>query len=90
MATPEPLNYTQEQWASIIDEAYKNLPAEYPIYPCPKPASPEFAKLIDHTLLKLDATPEQIDRLCEEAREYKFKVPLMSSLLFLEFVGLKA
>jgi len=32
----------------------------------------EIAALIDHTLLKADATPEQIKRLCQEAREYAF------------------
>lgn len=31
------------------------------------------AKYIDHTLLKADATKEQIDKLCAEAAEYKFK-----------------
>jgi len=30
------------------------------------------ASLIDHTLLKPEATPEQIRKLCEEARQYKF------------------
>jgi deoxyribose-phosphate aldolase len=30
------------------------------------------AGLIDHTLLKADATQEQIKKLCEEAREYNF------------------
>ncbi|KAK7537251.1 uncharacterized protein J3D65DRAFT_553509 [Phyllosticta citribraziliensis] len=30
------------------------------------------AKLIDHTLLKLDATEEQVKTLCEEARTEKF------------------
>jgi len=32
----------------------------------------ELARLIDHTLLKADATEEQIRRLCAEAREYNF------------------
>lgn len=32
----------------------------------------EVASLIDHTLLKPDATPEQIAQLCREAREYNF------------------
>ncbi|KAK3070616.1 hypothetical protein LTS18_015054 [Coniosporium uncinatum] len=32
------------------------------------------AKYIDHTLLKLDATEQQIDKLCDEAKEYAFKV----------------
>lgn len=32
----------------------------------------EIARMIDHTLLKPDATPDQIARLCQEAREYGF------------------
>ncbi len=32
----------------------------------------ELARLIDHTLLKPDATADQIDRLCDECREYGF------------------
>lgn len=31
-----------------------------------------YNKLIDHTLLKQDATPEQILKLCEEAKTYDF------------------
>lgn len=30
------------------------------------------ARMIDHTLLKPEATPDQIDVLCAEAREYEF------------------
>lgn len=33
----------------------------------------ELAKYIDHTLLKADATEEQIEKLCQEAAEYNFK-----------------
>ena len=32
----------------------------------------EFNKLFDHTLLKPDATEEQIKRLCAEAKEFDF------------------
>ena len=32
----------------------------------------KYNKLIDHTLLKQDATPEQICKLCEEAKEFDF------------------
>jgi deoxyribose-phosphate aldolase len=32
----------------------------------------EVVKLIDHTLLKPEATDEEIEKLCAEAREYKF------------------
>lgn len=36
------------------------------------PHDPSVAKLIDHTLLKPDATPDQIAQLCYEARKYGF------------------
>lgn len=36
------------------------------------PADVEIARLIDHTLLKPDATPDQIAQLCFEARTYGF------------------
>ncbi len=32
----------------------------------------DLARYIDHTLLKPEATPAQIDKLCDEAREYSF------------------
>jgi deoxyribose-phosphate aldolase len=32
----------------------------------------DLARFIDHTLLRPDATAEEIDRLCEEAREFEF------------------
>ena len=49
----------------------------------------QYNKLIDHTLLKQDATPEQIMKLCFEAKEYDFMsvcvnpayVPLAHELL---------
>ena len=34
--------------------------------------SAQLAKFIDHTLLKPEATGEQIDRLCQEAKKYEF------------------
>jgi deoxyribose-phosphate aldolase len=36
------------------------------------PQNLDLAKMIDHTLLKPDATPEQIAQLCFEARKYGF------------------
>jgi len=49
----------------------------------------KYNKLIDHTLLKQDASPEQIALLCEEAKQFDFMsvcvnpayVPLAASLL---------
>ncbi len=32
----------------------------------------DIARVIDHTLLKPDATPEQVERICAEAREFHF------------------
>ena len=40
----------------------------------------DVAALIDHTLLKEDATEEGIDRLCEEARRYGFAVSYLPQL----------
>jgi deoxyribose-phosphate aldolase len=53
------------------------------------PSNPDIAKMIDHTLLKPDATPDQIAQLCYEARKYNFAsvcvnptyVPLCAELL---------
>src|SRR5258708_20960655 len=53
------------------------------------PARASLARLIDHTLLKPDATPDQIAQLCYEARKYGFAavcinptpVPLAAQLL---------
>lgn len=36
------------------------------------PEALTISKYIDHTLLKADATPEMISKLCSEAREYMF------------------
>jgi len=40
--------------------------------PAGQPDSRPIASWIDHTLLKPEATPEQIEQLCKEAREYQF------------------
>ncbi|KAL8827970.1 MAG: hypothetical protein Q9170_006798 [Blastenia crenularia] len=65
--------YTQAEWRTIIDEAERDLPNSFPEYKAPTLGSQTFAKCIDHTLLKLDATKEQIDLLCEEAIRHEFQ-----------------
>ncbi len=69
---------TVEQWIEIITrEAHAVLAGREPASP---PASAEgalppgfnLAKLIDHTLLKPDATPDQVTQLCAEARTHGF------------------
>lgn len=67
------VSMSNEDLHSEIQNAIKSL--EEPKARTTWPLGPqETASLIDHTLLKTDATPEQIDQLCEEAKKYKFKV----------------
>ena len=66
--------HTDEEWQAIVDQAEHSLPKPPAECKAPDAGSEAFAKMIDHTLLKLDATEEQIDALCEEARRFDFKV----------------
>lgn len=59
---------------SVVAEVMRRLRAEEP---APVSAAQEtgdfdLAPLIDHTLLRPDATPEEIDRLCDEAIRHGF------------------
>ena len=74
MSTNEALKYSQEEWAKIIHRVFESLPSTHKSYKTPEPGSVEVAELIDHTLLKTDATPQQIDAICKEARQFQFKV----------------
>lgn len=57
--------------------------------PNPRPSAIELARMIDHTLLRPDATEQEILRLCMEARQYGFAtvcvnpcyVPICAELL---------
>ena len=69
---------TKDEWLAVIEQADKGTPSSFTEYKAPEPASEEFAKSIDHTLLKLESTQSQIDELCEEARRHNFKVNLCS------------
>ncbi len=60
---PERVRRVVESGASRVDFHGAGTGAEVP---------PDLARYIDHTLLRPDATAEQIDRLCTEAREYGF------------------
>lgn len=59
--------------AELIDiaETYERQLPEAPPLPEP-PVGAEIAGWIDHTLLKPEATPEQVKTLCEEARKHQF------------------
>ncbi|KAL1301444.1 hypothetical protein AAFC00_005696 [Neodothiora populina] len=64
--------YTDEEWSSII----AGFAAEVSITERPRSSplagSAALAAAIDHTLLKLDATSQQVDALCAEARVLGF------------------
>lgn len=75
--------YTKDEWLAVIEQAEKGIPSTFAEYKAPGLGSEEFAKSIDHTLLKPESTQSQIDELCEEARRHNFKVnPYSPSWLF--------
>lgn len=56
----------------MVEQAKAYL-VQLPELPEMKPVSnDQVAGLIDHTILKPEATPEQVEKLCLEAREYSF------------------
>jgi len=71
--------------ANIIDSGASRIGASSGA----TPIDPKIASMIDHTLLKPDATEKEIRKLCEEAAQYKFAsvcvnpayVPLAAKLL---------
>lgn len=65
--------YTHSEWRTMIDAAERDLPNNFPEHKAPILGSTDFAKCIDHTLLKLEATKEQIDELCQGARRHDFQ-----------------
>lgn len=71
--------YTDDEWIGIIADTQQHVTVSERPHPCPKPGSPDFARTIDHTLLKLDATSKQIDDLCAEARVAGFAVRLAAT-----------
>jgi deoxyribose-phosphate aldolase len=68
---------TNEEWASLVKEKVSEV-SRLPDFQRATSASTlsndQLALMIDHTLLKPDATPAQIDELCDQALQYKFKV----------------
>ena len=82
-------DWTDDRWADFIGNYVKHVellvdlgkPDNFatPLADIKSASDPRFHKSIDHTLLKPDATLEQIDELCEEAVKYGFKVSLSES-----------
>ncbi|KAJ5594272.1 uncharacterized protein N7459_000480 [Penicillium hispanicum] len=69
MSSVSPVPSTDEEWERLFSELKVKLPERS----LSQPAIPlDIPRLIDHTLLVQPATPEQIDQLCDEARELHF------------------
>ncbi|KAH9479144.1 Deoxyribose-phosphate aldolase [Psilocybe cubensis] len=72
--------WTEEEWTSFIQSKVAEVLGQNvstddstPLASLSTPSDPRFPLTIDHTLLKQDATPSQIDSLCDEAIQYGFK-----------------
>jgi deoxyribose-phosphate aldolase len=78
---------------SLADEYEHALPPAPQLFPAP--TGPNLASWIDHTLLKPEATADQVKKLCSQAREFHFAtvcinpsyVPLAAGLLSGSGVG---
>ncbi|PPQ89199.1 hypothetical protein CVT25_001268 [Psilocybe cyanescens] len=71
---------TEQEWSNFIQIKVAEVLAQdsfieesTPLSSLTAPNDPRFPLTIDHTLLKQDATPSQIDMLCDEAIQYGFK-----------------
>jgi deoxyribose-phosphate aldolase len=81
---------------NLVDSYERELPV--PPMPLTLPVGTEIAGWIDHTLLKPEATSEQVKKLCEQACQYHFAtvcinpvyVPLARGLLRDSGIGLCA
>ena len=60
--------YTPERVGIIVQQGADRISSPAGV----GPVGPDLAKYIDHTILKPDATREEIVKLCQEAREYLF------------------
>lgn len=63
-----------DEMSRLVARVSERLGMESPTPAADGPAAvpDDLAALIDHTLLRADATAEAIDRLCDEAREHRF------------------
>ena len=84
--------FSSDDWATFISAIVEDIPATEKAQHESRDVSLHendaiLADLInfyiDHTQLKTDATPSQIDQLCEEAKEYSFKVSFRTEHLYI-------
>ncbi|KAJ6590253.1 hypothetical protein B0H10DRAFT_2092929 [Mycena sp. CBHHK59/15] len=73
------MSFTNDHWARLVQAKVAEILADTALdIPLSDPSSittpdAKFALTIDHTLLKPNATPAQIEELCDQAIQYKFK-----------------
>ena len=70
-------NLSEQEVSQLVSKALKQVhnaggAESQPTASAPKLTAAEAARLIDHTLLKPEATEAQIRQLCEEAKQYHF------------------
>lgn len=59
-------------YGKFTPEEVKSMGADRISFCNPQTGCGQFANMIDHTLLKANATQEEIGKLCQEARQYHF------------------
>lgn len=64
--------YTDAEWSDLIAKVSSLLPSPIPLETQPTPAPTSIPSTIDHTLLALSATRDQITTLCTEAATHSF------------------
>jgi deoxyribose-phosphate aldolase len=71
----------QASWQSLVNHGADRIGhlGESPFQPHLLHGDDALARKIDHTLLKPDATKEEIQRVCEEARKYGFATVCVNS-----------
>lgn len=83
---PEIETWSDERWEltirAAVDQVKSDLSNGSSVGPTPfssvaTSSDPILPLTIDHTLLKPEATLEQIDQLCDEALKYNFKASAM-------------
>ncbi len=72
----------QGNWQHLIHQGADRISSvgEKPFQPHELSGNEGLAQKIDHTLLKPDATKEEIKRICEEARQYHFATVCVNSV----------
>lgn len=73
------LPQTDAEWADLAEKTLSAFeqPQDTTTSPsadAPLPGTSDFARTVDHTLLKLDASDDGIIQCCKEAKQYGFKV----------------